>query len=74
MNYLITTLDGYVFKVAAGEDYCRDLVNGDDADIGWANESELLAWVAENIENIGDFKRVTPRHPYRYPGSLPKTK
>ena len=61
MNYIFETLDGYIFRLEAGADYCIDLVNGDNADIGWANESEVLAWVAENIENIGDFRRVSPR-------------
>ena len=61
MFYSIKTLDGYNFRLEAGDDYCIDLVNGDNADIGWANESEVLAWVAENIENIGDFRRVSPR-------------
>ena len=60
MNYIFETLAGYIFRLEAGDDYCIDLVNGDNADIGWANESELLAWVAENIENIGDFRRVSP--------------
>jgi hypothetical protein len=59
MFYSIKTLDGYNFRLEAGEDYCIDLVNGDNADIGWANESEVLAWVAENIENIGVFMRAT---------------
>jgi hypothetical protein len=58
MYYSIKTLDGYTFTLAATETYCIDTVNGDNADIGWANESELLAWVAENIENIGEFIRV----------------
>ena len=58
MYYMIKTLDGYTFTLAATEDYCHDMANGENADIGWANESELLEWVAENIENIGEFIRA----------------
>jgi hypothetical protein len=58
MYYAIKTLDGYTFTLAATENYCIDMVHGENADIGWANESELLAWVAENIENISEFIRA----------------
>ena len=58
MYYMIKTLDGYTFTLAATEDYCHDMMNGENTDIGWANESELLAWVSENIENIGEFIRA----------------
>ena len=61
MKYAIDTIDGYAFLVEATEDSCRDLVNNPNdyngGDCWWANESELLAWVAENIESIGRFER-----------------
>ena len=58
MYYMIKTLDGYTFSLWAGADWCHDWANGENADIGWANESELLEWVAENIENIALFTRT----------------
>ena len=57
MKYTIATLDGFTFQVEATEDSCIDSIHGNDADIGWNNEAELLAWVAENIENIARFER-----------------
>ena len=57
MQYRIETLDGYKFHYEATENSCVDLVNTDAIDFVFENESELLEWVAENIENIGLFAR-----------------
>ena len=58
MYYAIHTLDGYKFYYKATETNCIDLIHADSGDFVFANESELLAWVAENIENIALFTRT----------------
>ena len=57
MQYRIETLDGYKFHYEATENSCIDLVNADAIDFVFENESELLTWVSDNIENIGLFAR-----------------
>ena len=57
MYYTIHTLDGYKFYYKATENSCVDLVNADAVDFVFENESELLTWVSDNIENIGLFAR-----------------
>ena len=58
MYYAIHTLDGYKFYYKATETNCIDLIHADSGDFVFENESELLAWVAENIENIALFTRT----------------
>lgn len=58
MYYRIETSDGYKFRYEADDASCVDLVHGNNADLTFANESELLAWVAENIEGIVLFERI----------------
>ena len=58
MQYKIETLDGYKFHYEADDESCVDLVHGDNADFSFANEPELLTWVAENIDNIGLFQSI----------------
>ena len=58
MQYKIETLDGYKFHYEADDESCIDLVHGDNADFTFANEPELLTWVAENIDNIGLFQSI----------------
>ena len=58
MRYIIKTMDGYTFQFEATEDDCIDVINWDDADITFANESELQTWIAENIENICELLRA----------------
>ena len=58
MQYKIETLDGYNFHYEADDESCVDLVHGDNADFSFANEQDLLAWVAQEIDNIGLFQSI----------------
>ena len=56
MQYRIETSDGYKFHYQADDESCIDLVHGENADFSFSNESELLQWVAQEIENISLFE------------------
>ena len=56
MQYRIETSDGYKFHYKADDESCVDLVHGDNADFSFENETELLQWVAENIDGVSLFE------------------